>query len=127
MESEKEAKIIGRYLLGKEINNQPIALYKTAIEKHNFQPGPKDHGLESFAFRYPVFFGFIDGGMALVNKQSLLRKKIFLMLAILETIPEHSDMYLSKERSFVEFIKMILAGVRGLVRGVFGLILVKIL
>ena len=127
MESEREAKILGKYLIEKDINNQAIVLYKSAIEFHGFKPDHKDQRIETFAFRHPFFLGFIDGGMALAFKQSVLRKKIFLMLAILETIPEYSDMYLSKEQSFMEFIKVIFAGVRGVIRGVFGLVLVKIL
>jgi hypothetical protein len=127
MEPENEAKILCKYLINRNINFQAQELYKKAITIHNFQPDVKDQRLESLAFKHPYFIGFIDGGMALVLKQSTLRKKIFLMLAILETIPEYSDMYLSKEQSFTEFLKMIYFGIRGVIRGIFGLILVKII
>jgi hypothetical protein len=121
----KEARIFGKYLTGTEINDTAIQLYIKAITIRDLQSAGRDLKLEKFIFRFPFWIGFIDAALAMTNKQSILRKKIFVMLAVLETIPEYSHLFLSKENNSFALLKIFFVGIRSVYRFVFGFILVK--
>ncbi len=127
MNHQKEAKIFGKFLLGKNVNEYCISLYADAMEKLQFNPDEKDIKIEKFIEKHPIFLPLVDGGLALVKSNSVVRKKTFTMLAILETIPEYSDKFLPKNFSFWYLFKIAGSGIRGVFRGIFGMILIKIL
>lgn len=124
MDTAKEAKVLGKYLISKEVNNQTVALYEKAVVLRDFKRTTKDKKIEAFAVKFPFLLGFIDGGLALVFKSAVLRKKIFIMLAVLETIPEYSNKFLIEKTSFTI---LILNGIRGVYRGLVGVLLIKII
>jgi hypothetical protein len=127
MSPEKEAEIIGKYLSGRKINSQAKELYINAVESNSFKYSRKDLKIQAFFARFPFMIGMLDGGSALVFRQSVLRKKIFLMLAILETIPEYASIYFCRRQSVLFLVKYFFTGLRGVVRGVCGAVLVKVL
>lgn len=124
---EREAKIFGRYLIGEEVNEAVTRLYLDAHRANPFELDEKETRLLKLIYRHPGLTGMIDGGLALQNKGSAIRRKIFTMLAILETFPEYSQHYLFPEsvpaKSLVVFF---LSGLRGVFRIILGFLLVKI-
>jgi hypothetical protein len=124
---ELEARIFGKYLIGKEISETVIPLYKKAHVKSHFKFYDDDSRILKFLLKYPSLAGIIDGGLALHNRDSVIRKKIFYMLAILETVPEYSEHFLSPKLSVRSTLEFLLFGIRGVYRMILGYFLVKIL
>lgn len=123
---EREAKIFGRYLIGEEVNEAVIGLYRDAHHANPFELAEKETRLLKLIYIHPGLTGMVDGGLALQNKDSAIRRKIFFMLAILETFPEYSRHYLFPEPATPNsFLVFFLSGVRGVLRMVFGYLLVK--
>ncbi|MCF8296503.1 MAG: hypothetical protein K9J13_03070 [Saprospiraceae bacterium] len=127
MDIQKQAEIYCKYLIGKKPNSKTISLFEDAMKKLDFQADKKDRKIENFVYKFPFILPTIDGGLALIRKNSIVRKKAFTMLAILETIPEYSDKFLSKKHSIWYFFIIAFIGIRSVLRGVLGVVLVKII
>jgi hypothetical protein len=127
LDLEREAKIFGRYLIGEEISETAIRLYLEAHKINSFTPDEKEIRLLKLINWQPGLIGMIDGGLALQKKNSTIRKKIFFMLAIMETLPEYYHYYFFPDPvSAKNFLEFIISGVRGVIRMSLGYLLVKI-
>lgn len=123
---EREARIFGRYLIGEEIKEEAIRLYLDAHQGNRFNLSEKEARLLRLIHRHPALTGMIDGGLALQNKESAIRRKIFFLLAILETFPEYSRHYLFPEPASIKnIVSFFTSGVRGVLRMILGYLLVK--
>jgi len=122
----REARIFGKYLIGRNINDTSCNLFTNAIERYELNCTGKDKQIECFILRFPFWIGFVDAALTLTNKKSVFRKKIFVMLAILESIPEYSEYFLPKKYSFFYFLKIIAIGIRCIYRFIIGYIIIKL-
>lgn len=121
-----EAKIIGRYLIGITPSSFACELYASNINNLHFCVEPLDLQLWKFILKHPFFIGFIDAGLFFVNKDSSIRKRIFVMLAVLNTIPQYYSFFSTSHHHLFYFFKVMLVGFRSIYRGVIGFFLIKI-
>ena len=122
----KEARIFTRYLTGIMVNDASALLYQKAIEARNLICEGRDKKLEAFVLCYPFWIGFVDAALALTDKQSVLRKKIFVMLAVLEVSPLYSKYFLAKKGTFLTMIRICAIGTRSVYRFIFGFFLIRL-
>ena len=122
----REAEIFGRYLINQKINSTSCNLYIQAIEIHSLCCDGKEKKIEEFILRFPFWIGFVDAAFALTNKQSVFRKKIFVMLAILECIPEYTSYFLPKKHSFLYIFIIIGVAFRSIYRFILGYLIIKL-
>ena len=122
---KKEAQIFGKYLIGVSTNDASTLLYLKAIEARMLSCEGRDKKLEQFILKFPFWIGFVDAALALTCKQSVLRKKIFVMLAVLEASTEYTKFFLAKKGSFFTMIKIFAVGARSVYRFVIGFFLVR--
>ncbi|MGQ9588796.1 MAG: hypothetical protein ACUVYA_00720 [Planctomycetota bacterium] len=95
----REARVFARYILGRETAPHLIERYARAHEAL----GPalrSERGARAVALaaRRPWLLPFLDAAASLVEPQGLLRKKLLLMLAILETSTEHVEVFAPRPR-----------------------------
>jgi len=102
--SRQEAELFGRYLLGRGPNERSILLYEDALKKMNITSEGKDMKILLYIFSHPWSLKYLDAGLALFRRESPVRRKICLMLAILETSPEYSRYFLTEKRSLFYLI-----------------------
>jgi hypothetical protein len=117
-----------RYLSGKNPDAGLVELYQAAVAQHTLEFTEKENRLHQLSLRFPFLISFIDGGLALTQPLSLYRKNIYIILCILETQPAYfpllsSSMNEKKQQSFISFF---LHGIRSVITGLFGVILVKL-
>ncbi len=115
-----EARTISYYLIGEYPGEQEINLYSEANQKLEIVLEPRFEGrLWEVMLKHRNMFGVFDAGLALVSPESLIRQKILVMLAILETSPQYCHNFLSVpfkkthlifigQRAFVSVLKSIL-------------------
>lgn len=120
---EKEARIFTRYLVGKEVDPQAIRLYENGTK--NSSPNDTDRKLLKFMVAHPHCIGFIDAGLVFHNASSEARRRLYLMLAILEASPEYYDSFLAKKRSPLYIFIIFYSGTRAVIKAGLGLLLVK--
>ncbi len=89
----EEGELIGRYLLGVVPSAELTARYAAA---HGFLVLDSEEPELRFVHRHPRLLPFLDAATGVLRPRSSLRKKVFLMAAILEATPAHAEFFLQK-------------------------------
>lgn len=122
----REAEIFGTYLLGQKPSENAIGLYERAMETLNIPVIGGDARLQKLMLDNPAAIGVIDSGLALVKSKSMLRRKLLVYLAILESLPEYADLFLPTSTSAFYPLYIFWVGIRAAFKGVVGAIIVKL-
>jgi hypothetical protein len=86
-ELRHEARLFGRYLVGRDPDEQLVERYVRANEVHGLG---SDRDVE-FAREHPWAIALLDASAGVIGGESLLRKKLLVMTAIVETTPALVD------------------------------------
>jgi hypothetical protein len=129
MTPDAEAAIFGRYLLGGTLPNAAsIALYIKALSlRDDSKAIARDKKIVAFALRKPRTIALLDSACALSHPGSLLRQKLLLMSAILETQPQYAHLFLPRERNFFYHFYIFFVGCRAVTKAVCGKILLAVI
>ena len=119
-----EAEVFGKYLLGEIPNQKCILLYENAMNKLNISLNKNEEKLLRFIIRNPNSVKWIDSGLAMFRKESAIRKRLLVMNAILETIPEYADLFFSKR---ISGIYILWVGVRAGFKAIIGGMMIKVI
>lgn len=122
---EQEARTFTHYLIHRDANTPAIQLYKDAMSTS--QPDSSDQKLLNVMVSHPRFIGLIDAGLVFHNDASEARRRLYVMLAILEANPEYYDFFLTKKRSPWYVLAVGYCGARAIIKAGLGLILVKVI
>lgn len=122
---EKEARMFTRYLIHRGANPQAIRLYQAAMSNSN--PDSTDKKLLNLMLSHPSSIGFIDAGLVFHNSTSEARRRLYVMLAILEASSEYYDCFLPKKRSPIYMLVIAYSGIRAVTKAGLGLLLVKVI
>jgi hypothetical protein len=100
-----ESFLITRYLLRCDPSEELSKRYVDAnlsllAEQHSLKRNPE----LSFIRRYPMSLPFIDAAAGLLSPESIVRKKILIMTAILEATPVHASFFLQRQDSAFKVI-----------------------
>lgn len=120
-----EALVFGQYLIGQSINDTTIERYNRAVKKLDYHADEWEQEVVEKVIAKPNLIPYYDAAMALRHRNALLRKKVFVMLAILETRPEYANYFLSKEYPKTYIINVIGIGIRSVYRAIIGLIIYR--
>lgn len=118
----KEAKVFSRYLIGQEADEQSVQLYINANKTLNITLIDKEVKRLTFLLNNLSFIGMADGALAITDSESGIRKKIYVMFAILESRPIFSSYFLPKENNS-PILSLIGSGIRATWNTLIGLIL----
>jgi hypothetical protein len=91
---EQEARLFGRYLLDRDPADELIRRYAAGSEVL-FRDSAATDDLLGFVLRHPRTLPFCDAAAGLMRRDSLLRKKILLMAAILEASVDNAEDFLT--------------------------------
>jgi len=120
-----QALIFGRYLLKKVPSKKSQDLYVHIIQASDVAITAKELRLLSFTVRHPRLVGFIDSGLAISGSMSEVRRRIYVMLAVLECQPEYADKFLAKDQPWWYVFYILYVGLRSAIKATLGFILVK--
>jgi hypothetical protein len=119
---------MGKYLLGgKAPDEKVIVLYLRAIEIKQLNLNDKENRIWNFMLKNQWSIVYIDSALALFDPQSVIRKRLLVMLAILETMPEYSHLFLSRNRTFLYHFYILWVGLRAGFKALAGMIILKII
>ena len=122
-----EADLLGRYLISISPNNRVKVLYAKAMSTINIQMDPVDQRLWNMIMHYPFTLRIIDSGLAVIRPNSGVRRKIYIMLAILETSPEYCDYFLPRLFGPLYVVNVVFAGARGALAALIGLVVLRLM
>ncbi len=118
----REAIAFTRYLISEDVDAQSIELYSKAQQKLNITLSENEDQRLNFMLNHAFIIGMIDGALALQSPQSGIRKKIYIMLAILESDPNYAKHFLPQEQRS-PFLQLIGLGIKAAFNTLTGLIL----
>jgi hypothetical protein len=101
--------------------------YSDTLTKLNASLSPGQEKTWSKMISSSIYMKLVDGGLALSAPQSPLRKRIFIMLTLLECSPDYTESFLPQQRSMWYLIPLGFRAAMSAVYGVAGLVMVKTL
>ncbi len=120
-----EALLFGRYLLGSTPDEPSLLLFERAMATLPMRLDAKDDNLLRFMLAHPWSIGMIDAWLALTHPYALVRGKIFVMLAIVETQPRYAHLFLPRPRGVWYLGYLGFVGCRAVCNAVLGACVVK--
>ncbi len=119
---DTEARVFTRYLVGRMPPDALVDRYRAANAAIFTDPGAReDLALVAFARRHPWSVSLLDASSGLLRPGNLLRNKILLMAAILETSPAFADEFLPRNTSPLRlFLGLLAHGTVAVARAVLG-------
>jgi hypothetical protein len=123
---EREAQVFGRHFIREQPTLQVIELYVRAMKHASSTPDKTERKLLNLMVHRPWTIGLVDSGLAVTNAQSEVRRRLYVMFAILESVPEYADKFLPKKRSPLYALFVLYACARSVVQAVIGIVLVKV-
>ena len=121
-----EAQILSRYLIGENCSDEIAQHYAKALDAHQAIFTTEQQITWNRMLCSLLYLRLVDSGLAVVNAQSALRKRIFIMLCLLETTPEYTRYYLPQERSILYLIPLGFRLAWSAICLVVGVVLVKV-
>jgi len=92
-----EARLFARHLVGREPDAPVVARYRAACAQlFPIAPEPREAALLAFVRTHPWSLGPLDSALALLRPHSVLRARLLVMVAILETTPAHAADFLPR-------------------------------
>lgn len=125
--SVSEGRILARYLLGEDPGARVLQLYDAAIRRANPRPvDDADARVLAYALAHPWSVGPLDAALALAGPRgAALRRRLLIMTAVLEVLPEYSDRFLARVQRGVWFSLTLLV-TRAAFKALVGLGLLKV-
>ncbi|MGZ4048082.1 MAG: hypothetical protein ACXVPU_12025 [Bacteroidia bacterium] len=120
-----EAEQITNYLLSVPVQENEKNNYADAMQKLNIQFSEYENALWESMLKSKWRMASIDAGLALKEPNNNVRRKLFIMLAILEASPNYTSYFLSEKYSFFYMFKLISVGIRAVWRAMIGILIVK--
>jgi len=121
-----EADQIALYIVGKHAGERERALYSRAMTALNLGLTGPESALWVSMLCSRRKMAWADAGLALLRPSSVLRRKLLVMVAILEASPEFAEDFLPRRCPPPRAIPVACAAVRSVYRGIAGAALVKL-
>jgi hypothetical protein len=103
-----EAQILGYYLIKENPREHEILLYLKATQELQLIPESSlDQRILELVLKNPWMMGFFDGGLSFLNPDSIVRRKILAMLAIIEASPCYYKKFLPERHKKVVLLALI--------------------
>lgn len=124
---DAEARALGRYIVGRPIDEQCRLRYVRAVESGIAPLDERDERLLWRAIARPWQLGLLDAATAMRDPSGPLRRRFLLMFAILETSPEYYELFVPQGLTWRDAFSLAWTGARGVARGIAGLLLWRLL
>lgn len=122
-----EAALFAKYL-GAEIDDMQLQnRYVFAIQELNVTYKPKDIAIIKSLIQFPFLVSYVDGAFAFIRSVTTVRKRIWIMSALMETEKKYAARFLVQKDISFPFIKFLWLGAKGIVKGFAGILLVYLL
>jgi hypothetical protein len=124
-ELDREVSVFAQYYLGLPASSTITERYRTYLDLYPVNISLRDERLVQFAIKYPWLIRFLDAGLAILSPHSELRRRLYIMFALLESDKTYASLFLSKKRAGWYVVRIIGTGINAVIKTVLGIVLVK--
>jgi hypothetical protein len=110
--THSESTLIFFYLTNQIPSSGHKMLYEKGISQLQLSLPVKEQVILDWMITHPSFIRFIDSGLALFMKTSVLRKRFLLATAITECEPSYMNCFLNAQKINFRFLKLIAWGIQ---------------
>jgi len=121
-----QAEFFTYYLLKKKPNRAVTNLYHKIILNNVPKLSSKDAKILKFGLRHPKTLGPLDTYLALAEPYCELRRRIYIMFAVLESSPDYAQDFLPVKRGAYFWLVVAARGLKSFCWAIFGFILVQV-
>lgn len=118
-----EVSIFTYYLIRRVPSNATITLYNKAVRQGD-KLSSRDERLLRFILRHPRLLPSIDAGLALIHPHSEIRRRLYVLFAILESTPIYADYFLPINRNVFYILIAAGIGIRAIWRAIIGVVII---
>jgi hypothetical protein len=111
-----ECDILARYLVGKPATPDLRACYQRALQNLPVFFNDKELKLWQTCLKNPWIIPHVDAYLGFSRATHPIRKKIFIMLGLLETQADYSDFFLSSRSSVFMPVAIVLRGTWAIIK-----------
>ena len=115
-----EADMIVRYLTGRTASPRVRESYGRALQNIPVVFNERQNLQWNRCMKYPWMLPHVDAWLTLTHPDHPIRKKIFIMLGVLETQAEYSDLFLPSAASYFQPLIIACRGLWALVKIITG-------
>ncbi len=121
----REGTVFARYLLGVDASPAVLRRYASACRNLSGEAtSGHDQAVVQFIRRHPWSLPYLDAASGWLRRESLLRKRLLVMLSLLETTPEYADRFVSRPGPRgVVIVRIALWAASGILKLALGLLL----
>jgi hypothetical protein len=123
---QQQATVFGIYFLNQMPHQPVIDLYVKLVCPKDMTADPTEQKLLIFAVRHPWSISFLDGGLVFTRPHAELRRRLYVLLAILESDPAYWDYFLPRQRSPLYALWIGLVGIRAVCTAMVGIVLATV-
>jgi hypothetical protein len=106
LNSVKEAIALTNYLTGMNPGERELKLFAEAIQLPGNELTSKQEIFWEKVCNKKLLIQMTDGALAITNPHSVLRKRIFIMAAILETSPVFANRFMPESFTLFHYVKL---------------------
>lgn len=104
--SSHDANKLSWYLIGKQVGAEVIDRYEMAVQIKQLSMNLSEQKIWSLMLNYNIVLASVDSCLALSNRHSPIRQRIFIMLAILEAHPDYFYSFYKKKLRFLDHFNL---------------------
>jgi len=120
-----QANLFSRYLIKRDATPLAIEQYARAINTARVTDAT-DQKLLKFVERHVWSIGLVDAGLVFIKPASEVRRRLYVLSALLEASPEYHADFLATKRSPLYLLVIVYYGIRSALKAIVGIILVKV-
>jgi hypothetical protein len=124
-EHDREALVFAHYYLGSPASNAVMKRYATYLELYPGNVSSRDTRLLQFGVSHPRSIALLDAGLAVVSPQAELRRRLYVMFALLESDRSYTSLFLSRQRSGWYVFRVVATGFSAAIKAIAGILLVR--
>lgn len=117
----EEARVFTRYLVSEEADELTLQLYIKAHTNIKMNLTEKESKRLTFLLKHPGCIDMVDGALAIIASESGIRKKLYVLFAILESNPRYAKYFLPDNKT--DLFSIIGSGIVAVWNAAIGLII----
>ncbi len=122
----KEARAFSNYLIGEIPSDEEIGLYIKIHELQKFDLTKAEEVALRMSLNSPFLISIFDSGFSMIKPRGAYKKKLFVLLAILEASVFHYSKFFPKV-SGNNFFLIFYYGCRAVLKALVGVVIVKLI